>query len=161
MKKNGAIIFLAAVWILAGMTGCKKTDGAGSPAAASANAEMSRMESLLEQTRTERDELKAKVSEVTASLKSAQTKMEELMQNSSQTMAVKDKLDALAKERDAALAKASEAQAMIDTLKGQVQEQLQKLTGLEGQNQKLQDTIEQLKKQLSSGNMNMPDLPKP
>ena len=156
-KEKLTVIFLSILMCsLLGLTGCKDI---GSSEATEAKAELTKVKSILEQTQKERDNLKVKVADITESLKSAQTKIEGLLQSSNQAIDVEDKLAELTKDRDTAIAKAADSQTLIEKLKGQLQEQVLKITGLEGQNQKLQDTIEQLKKQLGS-DVKIPELPK-
>lgn len=156
MKKKVTIVFLATLLFLISLTiGCKDTSSSD---AAEAKAELTEVKSILEQTQKERDDLKTKVADITESLKSAETKIDDLLESSSQAMAIEDKLTELTKDRDAAIAKATDAQTLVENLKSQLQEQVLKVTGLEEQNQKLQDIIEELKKQLSS-DVKIPELP--
>lgn len=154
------VLLLGLMCFSISITGCKDTGKEEAVAeAAKTKIELAAIKDVLKKTEIERDELKANVAEISESLKAAQTKIDGLLQDSSQVMDVKDKLAALTKDRDAAIAKATDAQTMIETLKGQLQEQILKVTGLEGQNQKLQGIIEQLKKQLG-GDVKTPELPK-
>ena len=156
MKKNITITLLALFCFSIGLTGCKDT---GSSEAAQAKAELAKVKGILEQTQKERDDLKGKLAEITESLKTAQTKIDSLIQSSSQATDIEDKLAALTKDKDGAIAQAADAQTLIEKLKAQLQEQILKVTGLEGQNQKLQEMIEQLKKQLGGG-IKTPEMPK-
>ena len=156
MKKKVTVLFLGLLCFSISLTGCKDT---GSSDATEAKAELTKVKGILEQTQKERDELKAKVAEISESLKAAQTKIDGFLQSSNQEIDTKEQLTKLIEERDTAITKASDAQTLIEKLKGQLQEQLLKVTGLNEQNQKLQDTIEQLKKQLGS-DVKMPELPK-
>jgi cell shape-determining protein MreC len=71
---------------------------------------------------------------------------EELQAAADESTNIKKQLAELAKERDAALTKAIDAQAMIEKLKSQLQQQIQQSTGLQDQNKKLQATIDELQK---------------
>ena len=156
MKKKVTIVFFATLLFLISLTiGCKDTSSSD---AVEAQAELTEVKSILEQTQKERDDLKAEVADITESLKSAETKVDDLLESRSQAMDIENKLAELTKDRNAAIAKAADAQTLIENLKSQLQEQVLKVTGLEEQNQKLQDTIEELKKQLSS-HVKIPELP--
>ena len=155
-KKVFVLLLIAAVVSL-GLTGCKDTER--EEAVAEAKLELTRFKGILEKTEIERDELKAKVAEVSELLKASQTKIDGLLQSRDQAIGQKDKLAELTKDRDTAITKVADAQTLIEKLKGQLQEQILKVAGLEGQSQKLQDIIEQLKKQLGSG-VKIPELPK-
>lgn len=147
MKKKVMILLLGLLCFSITLTGCKDTGGSE---ATEAKAELTKVKSILEQTQKERDDLKVKVADITESLKSAQTKIEGLLQSSNQAIDIKDKLARLTEERDTTIAKATEAQDMVGKLKGQLAEQIKKVTGLQDQNKKLQGIIDELKKKLSS-----------
>jgi predicted nucleic acid-binding Zn-ribbon protein len=117
------------------------------------------VKSLLEKTQNERDSLKAKVTEISESLKAARTKIDTLVTGTGQVMNVEDKLTKLAEEKDAALAKAKDAQTLAENLKSRLQEQVKKVAGLEDKNKKLQDMIDELKKSLDN-NIEIPSIPK-
>ena len=138
------------------LTGCKDT---GKGQVAPETAELTRVKSRLEETQKERDSLKAKVSEISESLKEAQTKIDSLVKDAGQVTDIEDKLAILAEEKNAALAKVKDAQTVVENLKSRLQEQIQKVTGLEGQNKKLQDMIDELKKSLDT-NLEIPSIPK-
>ena len=159
MEKKVTILLLGLLCVSISLTGCKDTGSTGSSDASGAKAELNKVKGILEKTEIERDELKTKVAEISESLKAAQTKIDGLLQSSNQAIDIKDKLAELAEDRDTAIAKAADSQTLIEKLKGQLQEQILKVTGLNEQNQKLQDTIEQLKKQLGS-DVKIPELPK-
>ena len=151
MKKKVMILFLGLLCFSIGLTGCKDAEKEKAVAeAAEAKSELTKVKGVLEETQIERDTLKAKVVEVSESLQMAQTKIDSLLEINNQAGDMKDKVADLTRERDAEITKTAEAQTLVETLKSQLQEQILKVTGLEGQNQKLQDTIELLKKQLGS-----------
>lgn len=153
-------IFLALfLYTLLALNGCKDTEKENAiKEAAEAKTELATVRSILEKTKIEREELKAKVSEVTESLDAAKTKMETLIQSGTQAVNFKEKLDELTKQKDNAIAKAADLQTMVQTLKTQLQEQLQKVTGLEGQNKKLQQLIDELKNKLGA-EVQIPSIP--
>jgi len=156
-KQKLSIIFLAILTLgIHTFTGCKDTDKAKAPRE---TAELARVKSLLEVTQKERDSLKTKVAEISESLKAAQTQIDTLLTSTGQVMNIEDKLIKLTEERDAAVTKAKDAQTLVENLKSQLQERIQKLTALQGQNKKLQDTIDELKKSLDT-NLEMPSIPK-
>jgi len=161
------IIFLAVLLCSSlGLTGCKDTEKEKAVAeAAAAKAELSAVKVILAQSETERDNLKTSMTNLSESLKNAKSELTTIMQARDklqaavdQAMNVKEQLAELTKERDTAIAKAMSAQAMVDKLKGQLQEQIQKVVGLEGQNKNLQEMIDDLKEKLGEG-LNIPKLP--
>ena len=155
-KKKLGVISLAILMVgLHALTGCKDT---GKGQAAPEAAELARVKSLLEKTQNERDSLKAKVTEISESLKAAQSKIDTLVTSTGQVMNIEDKLAKVAEEKDAALAKAKDAQTLAENLKSQLQERIKKVAGLEGKNKKLQDMIDELKKSMDT-NLEMPSLP--
>jgi len=160
MKNKIIVLILSLMCFSIGLNGCKDTGKEEAVAeAAKAKTELAAIKEVLGKTEIERDELKARLAEISESFKAAQTKIDGLLQNSSQATDIKDKIAELTKDRDAAVAKATDAQTMIEKLKSQLQEQILKVTGLEGQNQKLMEVVEQLKKQLGS-DVKVPELPK-
>ena len=151
MKKKVMVLLLGLLCFSIGLTGCKNTEKEKAVAeAAEAKLELTRIKGVLEETQIERDNLKAKVVEVSESLGMAQTKIDSLLEANNQVGDMKDKIAELTTERDSGITKTAEAQTLVETLNGQLQEQILKVTGLEGQNKKLQDSIELLKKQLGS-----------
>ena len=83
MKKKVTILLLGLLCFSITLTGCKDT---GSLEATEVKAELTKVKSILEQTQKERDNLKVKVADITESLKSAQTKIEGLLQSSNQAI---------------------------------------------------------------------------
>lgn len=159
MKKNVMILLFGLLCFSIALTGCKNTEKEKAVAeAAEAKLELTRVKGLLEETEIERDNLKAKVVEVSDSLKTAQTKIDGFLETTNQAGDIKDKLAELTKQRDAETAKVTETKSMVEKLKSQLAEQVQKITGLEGQNKKLQEMIDQLKKKLGS-DVEVPSIP--
>ena len=156
-KKKLGVLSLAILMLgLNTLIGCKDS---GKGQAAPEAAELARVKSILEETQKERDSLKAKVTEISESLKAAQSKIDTLVTGSEQVVNIEDKLAKLTEEKDAAIAKAKDAQNLTENLKSRLQEQIQKVAGLEGENKKLQDMIDELKKRLDS-NLEIPSIPK-
>ncbi|MBN1126835.1 MAG: hypothetical protein JXA82_17650 [Sedimentisphaerales bacterium] len=153
-KKKLAITFLPILLCgLFSMTGCKDTAKENTLAeAAETKKELLTVKADLAKITSERDNLKKEL----AAVKEIQDK---LPAATDQVATVQKQLSELTKERDTALAKATDAQALVEKLKSQLQEQIQKVTGLEGQNKTLQEMIDQLKKQLG-GSVKIPELPK-
>ncbi len=75
------------------------------------------------------------------------------------TFIIKSPAGAILLKQAANIAKATGAQSIVEKLKSQLSEQIQKITGLEGQNKKLQEMLEELKKKLG-GEMEIPSIPK-
>ena len=159
MEKIIFIFLTLFLYTLLGLNGCKDTEKENAiKEAAEAKTELASLQSILEKTKMQREELKANLSEVTESLNAAKTKMDTLIQSGTQAVNFKEKLDELAKQKDNAIAKAADLQTMVQTLKTQLQEQLQKVTGLEGQNTKLQQLIDELKNKLGA-EVQIPSIP--
>ncbi len=159
MEKFIFISLALLLYTLLGLNGCKDTEKENAiKEAAEAKAELASVRSILEKTKMQKEELEAKVSEVTESLNAAKAKMETLIQSGTQAVNFKEKLDELTKQKDNAIAKAADSQTMVQTLKTQLQQQLQKITGLEGQNTKLQQLIDELKNKLGA-EVQIPSIP--
>ena len=159
MEKFIFISLALLLYTLLGLSGCKDTEKENAiKEAAEAKAELVSLRSILEKTKMQREELEAKVSEVTESLNAAKAKMETLIQSGAQAVNFKEKLDELTTQRDNAIAKAADLQTMVQNLKTQLQQQLQKVTGLEGQNKKLQQIIDELKNKLGA-DVQIPSIP--
>ena len=91
----------------------------------------------MEATQKERDGLKAKVNDLSASLEHVKAKLaaSPRPRTSSQAAAeqattLKDQLTQVTQDRDSALAKLADARAMVEKLKSQVQEQIPKVAAL-------------------------------
>lgn len=153
-KEKFIIIFLA---ILLGsslsLTGCKDTEKEKAVIeAATAKAELAKVKADLAKIMSERDNLKLQLATVTEARDKPQAAVD-------QAINVKEQLAELTKERDTAIAKAIDAQTMVERLKSQLQEQMQKVVAIEGQNKKLQEIIDELKKKFG-GEMEIPSIPK-
>ena len=146
MKKKLTIIFLSILLcILFGLTGCKDTEKEGAIAeAAAAKKELARVKADLAKITSEQNNLKLELATVTE----ARDKLQAMV---GQAANIKEQLAELTKQRDTAIAKATGAQGMA--------EQIQKITGLQGQNKKLQEMIDELKKNLGS-KVEIPSIPK-
>jgi len=159
MEKFIFISLALLLYTLLGLNGCKDTEKENAiKEAAEAKSELATVQSILEKTKMQREELEAKVSEVTESLNAAKAKMETLIQSGAQAVNFKEKIDELTTQKDNALAKAADLQTMVQTLQTQLQQQLQKITGLEGQNKKLQQIIDELKNRLGA-DVQIPSIP--
>lgn len=163
MYKHGEkFIFISLallLYTLLGLNGCKDTEKENAiKEAAQAKAELASVQSILEKTKMQREKLEAKVSEVTESLNAAKAKVQTLIQSGTQAVNFKEKLNELTTQKDNALAKAADLQTMVQTLQTQLQQQLQKVTGLEGQNKKLLQIIDELKNKLGA-DVQIPSIP--
>lgn len=144
------VIFLCSMLAL---TGCKDTERKEAVAeAAAAKAELTKIKANLASIISERDNLKSELATVVGARDKLQAAVD-------QAASMKEQLSKLTGERDTAIAKATEAQGIVEELKSQLAEQMQKITGLEGQNKKLQETIDELKKNLG-GEVEIPSIPK-
>ena len=152
-KEKHTIIFLSIlICSLFGLAGCKDTEKEEAVAeAAAAKTELTKIKANLASIMSEGENLKLKLAAVTE----ARDKLQAIV---GQAKNIKDQLAGLTKERDAAIAKATGAQSIVEKLKSQLAEQIQKVTGLEGQNKKLQEMIDELKKNLGS-NVELPSIP--
>ena len=153
-KEKLTIIFLAILLLsLLSLTGCKDSEKEKAVAeAAAAKAKLAGVKADLTKITSERDNLKSELAAVIEA-------RDKLQAATDQAIDVKEQLTELAKERDIAIAKVTGAQTMVDKLKGQLQEQIQKSLGLEGQNKKLQEMIDELQKKLGS-EVGIPSIPK-
>lgn len=153
-KEKLTIIFLAILlFSLLSLTGCKDSEKEKAVAeAAAAKAKLAGVKADLAKITSERDNLKSELAAVIEA-------RDKLQAATDQAIDVKEQLTELAKERDIAIAKVTDAQTMVDKLKGQLQEQIQKSLGLEGQNKKLQEMIDELQKKLGS-EVGIPSIPK-
>ena len=153
MKKKVAILLLGLLCFSISLAGCKDTEKEKAIAeAAAAKAELIKFKGDLAKIMSERDSLK---SELTA-VAEARNKLQAMVEQAGN---IKEQLAGVSEERDAAIAMAAEAQSIVEKLKSQLAEQVKKITGLEEQNKKLQEMIEELKKNLGS-EVKMPSIPK-
>ena len=130
---------------LLGLTGCKDTEKE------SAIAETAAAKTELTKVKGERDTLKLELATVIEARDKLQVAVD-------QAKKIKEQLAGLTEERDTAIAKVTETQSIVEKLKGQLAEQIQKVTGLEGQNKKLQEMIDELKKNLGR-EVEIPSIP--
>jgi len=153
LKKNLALMFLSILLCsLFSLAGCKDTGKEGAVAeAAAAKTELTKIKANLASIMSEGENLKLKLAAVTE----ARDKLQAVV---GQANNIKEQLAGLTEERDKAITKGTEAQGMVEKLKSQMAEQIQKVTGLEGQNKKLQGIIDELKKKLS-GEVAVPSIP--
>jgi len=154
IKKKFTIVFLViSLFFLLSLTGCKDTEKENAIAEAAAEkTDLTKVKADLAKITNERDTLS---SELTAAME-ARDKLQAMV---GQAPNIKEQLAGLTEERDAAIAKATGARDMVEQLKSQLAEQIQKVIGLEGQNKKLQEMIDELKKNLGS-EVKMPSIPK-
>ena len=153
LKKNLALIFLSILLCsLFSLAGCKDTEKEEAVAeAAAAKTELTKIKANLANIMSEGENLKLKLAAVTE----ARDKLQAMV---GQAKNIKEQLAGLTEERDAAIAKATGAQSIVEKLKSQLAEQIQKVTGLQGQNKKLQEMIDELKKNLGS-EVKLPSIP--
>ena len=153
LKKNLALMFLSILLCsLFSLAGCKDTGKEEAVAeAAAAKAELTKIKANLASIMSERDDLKLKLTVVT----DARDKLQAMV---GQATNIKEQLAGLTQERDTAIAKATSAQTMVEKLKSQLGEQIQKVLGLEGQNKKLQQLIDELKNKLGA-EVQIPSIP--
>ena len=152
-KKILILIFLAIfLCSLLSLTGCKDAEREQAVAeAAEAKEGLIKVKADLAKIMSERDSLKLELTAVT----DARDKLQAAVDHAKN---IKEQLSGLTEERDTAIAKATEAQSIVEKLKSQLAEQIQKVTGLEGQNKKLQEMIDKLKKNLG-GEVEIPSIP--
>ena len=152
LKKNLALMFLSILLCsLFSLAGCKDTGKEEAVAEAAAKAELTKIKANLASIMSERDDLKLKLTVVT----DARDKLQAMV---GQATNIKEQLAELTQERDTAIAKATGAQTMVEKLKSQLGEQIQKVLGLEGQNKKLQQLIDELKNKLGA-EVQIPSIP--
>jgi DNA repair exonuclease SbcCD ATPase subunit len=145
------ITVLAILCCSLALTGCKDTEQEEAVAeAAELRIQLEKAKADLSKVTSERDSIGTQLAAITQARDKLQAAAEKGMN-------VMEQLASLTKERDSALAKAADAQGMVDKLKGQLQEQIQKTVGLQEQNKKLQDSIAELQKKFG-GEANLPSL---
>jgi len=142
------------------LVGCKDTDKQQAIARAdAAEAELREAKTRLQATQSERDELKTTVGDLSKSLQDFKSQLSTITQLKDQASTIitereatisqlKDQVSTIITEREAAIAKVADAQATIEKMTSQLQEQVQKVLVLEEQNKKLQAMIDELKKKL-------------
>ena len=153
-KEKLTIIFLFILMCsLFSLAGCKDTEKEGAVAeATAAKTELTKIKADLASIMSEGENLKLKLAAVTE----ARDKLQAIV---GQAKNIKEQLAVLTEERDTAIAKATEAKSIVEKLKSQLAGQIQKITGIEGDNKKLQEMIDELKKNLG-GEVEMPSIPK-
>jgi len=111
------------------------------------------VKATLETTQKERDGLKANVGDLSGAIENLKSQLaaitqvrDKLQAAADQVMAMKAQLTQLTQDKDSAIAKAADALGLAEKLKSQLQEQMQKIAGLQEQNSKLQQAIDELKK---------------
>lgn len=135
------------------LTGCKDTEKEKAPAnVEAAKAELAKVKTDFAQITSERNNLKLELDAVIEA-------RDKLQAAADQTMNIKAQLDQIIRERDSATAKLTDAQAMVQNLNSQLNEQILKANGLEAQNKKLMEMIDELKKKLGTG-PEIPSIPK-
>jgi formylglycine-generating enzyme required for sulfatase activity len=152
---------LLTLFCLLVLAGCKDTEKEQAVAEAEAarttlaevKTQLEGVKAKLQATQKERDGLKAKVSDLSASLENVKTKLaavtqahDKLQAAAEQVTTLKDQLAQLTRDRDSSLAKLADARGMVEKLKSQVQEQMQKAAALQGQNNRPQQSIDEPKK---------------
>jgi len=152
-KKKPAVIFLSVLMCsLFSLAGCKDAEREDAIAeAASAKKELAKVKADLAKTMNERDSLKLELTAVTDARDKLQAAVD-------QAENIKEQLAGFTKERDTAIAKVTETQNIVENLKSQLAEQIQKVVGLESQNKKLQEMIDELKNKLGS-EVEIPSIP--
>ena len=153
-REKLTIIFLSIlICSLFGLAGCKDTEKEEAVAeAAAAKEELTKIKANLASIMSEGENLKLKLAAVTEARDKLQAAVD-------QAKNVKEQLAGLTEERDTAIARATEAQSIVEKLKSQLAGQIQKIIGLEGENKKLQEMIDELKKNLGS-EVELPSIPK-
>lgn len=150
-----------ALFCLLALPGCRDAEKekaladaeAAQTALAEVRTELEGVKATLDTTQKERDGLKANVNDLSASLENLKTELaavtqvrDKLQVTAGQLTTLQDQLAQLAQDKDAALVKAADAQSLVEKLKSELQGQIQKVTGLQEENNKLQQTIDELKK---------------
>lgn len=123
---------------------------------ADARSQLESAEAKLETTEKERDTLKTKVTELSTSPQAD----EKLKAATAEAELLKDLLAQQTKERESTLGKLTESQNLVEQLQGRLAEQVKKVTGLQEQNAKLQQVIDELKKK-ATGALPVPEVKLP
>ena len=159
LRPNRVALF--ALFCLLALPGCKDPEKdkaladakAAKTELAKVRTELEGVKATLDTTQKERNSLKINESSLSASLENLKTQLAAVTQVSDKLQAaaeevttLKGQLTQLTQEKYTALAQAADAQLMVEKLKSGLQEQMQKVTGLQEQNTKLQQAIDELKK---------------
>jgi chromosome segregation ATPase len=169
---------LLALFCLLALTGCKDAEKEKALAdAKAASTNLAEVKTQLESVKGElttvtqaRDQLQTAAKAANTTLAEARTQLEsvkgelatvtqardQLQTAAKQVETLRDQVTQLAKDKDAALAKAADALNAVDKLKSQIEEQVQRITGLQEQNKKLQQLVDDLKKKL--GDVKLPGI---
>ena len=129
------------------LAGCKDTAKESDKAIAGAEkakAELARVKAVLEETQSERDQLKEDMAEVSGELENTKSELSAAIQAQEQRQA---ELDELTKQRDAAIAKVKETQATVEKLREQLKEKTAEIREYEGWVKELQATVKELEDQ--------------
>jgi ABC-type transporter Mla subunit MlaD len=110
--------------------------------------------------------LKANVGDLSGAIENLKSQLaaitqvrDKLQAAADQVMAMKAQLTQLTQDKDSAIAKAADALGLAEKLKSQLQEQIQKVSGLQEQNNKLQQAIDELKKLVGAAKVPAVSLP--
>lgn len=167
------IAWLGLLGFTVALIGCNDAESQQARARAeAAEAKLQKAAAQQQAVEAERDELKTEVGglsqsvqdltsklSVAANLKDQVSSLSALMTERDSSIAkLKEQTQSLTKARDTAIAKLATAQATIDGLTSQVEEQVQKFSQLDEQNKKLQAMIDDLKKNLG-GEIKLPGIP--
>ena len=148
MNKNKVTLnFLVLLFCLLTLTGCKNTAKERDRAIAEAKkakAELARVEALLEEIQSERDELKENLAAVSENRGKANSELTAVTQAHGDLL---DQINKLTNERDTAVAKAEDLEAMVKKLTERLQGKIKEVYEYEQWVKELQATIEDLEGQ--------------
>jgi len=153
MIRRNKVVAYVGILCFVTLAGCSDNEKQQARARAeAAEAKLKEVEAQQQATQRESDTLKTEVGALSKSLQDPKSQL-------SSAAKLKDQVSNLMVERDAAIGKLTTAQATIDGMKSQFQEQLQKFSLLEEQNKELQAIVNELRKKLG-GEIKLPAIPK-
>ena len=144
-----SLLLLVCLLTLTGCDGSKRERNKAIAEAKKAKAELAKVKAILEQTQSERDELREYIDRISEERGNTQSKLAAVMQ-------AQEKLQyQITEERDAAIAKAKDAQAMVERLREQLKEKVGEIRELEQWNEELQAAIQHLQNQIDQANQQL------
>ncbi len=147
MAKKRLMILIPAIFCWTIMpTGCKDSDGDRAVAeAAEARAELAKVIAILEQTKTEKEELESEVAELSRELEKTKSEVATIVQLYGES---RTDVSELTGERDRAIAEANDTQETVKKLRYQLKKKGEEALEFKEWMEELQATIKNLESQL-------------
>jgi len=160
MKGRKVVLnFLLLLVSLLTLAGCRDSADERDKAVAEAEkakGELVKVKAILEETQSERDELKEGIAEVLEELESTRSELAAAIQAQPD---LQKQANELGEQGDAAIAKATETQAIVEKLRNQLREKEREIRELEEWNKELRLTIQELQSQLEQMHDQLGEVP--